>query len=219
MLFRSGLAEDVSGRAIRYRNGSSLSFDSTAKLVDENGAWTLPAGQLGRLALLQSGSAAFNAFTITATLTVTNVPADGQWLAIKGNVRSWYSNQTASASVMGTGTSANTTATNLYSALTNYGLAGPVTISSVSNAVVRMTGFTNQVMSVLGTGWASVSYATNSTSLAVAVFSPVYSAAPVVTVSGGTNDLPYVIAVATNYVVFGASTNTAVVKWISIGAP
>jgi hypothetical protein len=213
------LGQDMAGRTIRYRANSVLSFDSTAKIQDEGGSWSMGATQLGKLAMIQSGTATFGDFTITAHVVVTNVPSDGLLLVVNGAVRTWGSNAVASASALATGSSTVTTATNLFSDLTNYGLAGPISVGSVSNQVVRFTGFTNQVMAVTASGWATVVLTTNTLNQATAVFSPAYSSPPAVFVSAGTNDLPHVMATTTNYALLGAATTNHAVKWLAIGPP
>jgi len=61
---------DVSSRTIRYRRSSSLRFDSTSTIKDEDAAWTITASQMGRLSLMQSGTATnSNSFTVTNTFT------------------------------------------------------------------------------------------------------------------------------------------------------
>jgi hypothetical protein len=211
--------EDRSGATVSYRTGSAVKFDTSSRIADENGRWSLSNAQLGALAMIQYGTNGFNDFTVTAHVVVTNVPSDGRYLVVNGQIWTWYSNRTSSATILGTGTNAATTATNLYSALTNQTIAGPVTVGSVSNQVVRFTGFTNQVMTVQAPGWATVALTTNTQAQATAVFARPYSAAPVVMVSGATNDLPFVKTTATNYAGLGAASTNANIRWIAIGPP
>ena len=64
------VAQDLSQRLIRYRNGTVLKFDGSASIQDEDSAWTLTAKQMGKLAVLQFGTATNgNNKTVTNTFT------------------------------------------------------------------------------------------------------------------------------------------------------
>ena len=57
---------DVTGTAVRYRGGSSLSFDTSITVKDEDSGWFMGNSQLGRLAYIQTGRATnFNHLTVT----------------------------------------------------------------------------------------------------------------------------------------------------------
>jgi hypothetical protein len=215
----SAVAQDRQGALVRYRSGSTVTLDATSRLQDEDGFWSLGNKQLGKLSVLQAGTATFADFTVQATVTVTNAPAAGQYLAVNGVVRTWADTVASAASQVATGTNTLLSSTNLFLQVSNYAFAG-ITVSQGSNAVV-LTGFTNLVMNVQpDPKWGSVSYSTNTvTTKATVVFSPAYSSAPAVVLSAGTNDSPYLVAVTTNYAVLGARTNSAVINWMAIGPP
>jgi hypothetical protein len=64
----AAIAQDLSGRSIRYRNGTTLKFDAQSSIKDEDSVWTLSNAQLGKLAVLQFGTAANgNNFKVTNT--------------------------------------------------------------------------------------------------------------------------------------------------------
>ncbi len=61
---------DVTARIIRYRNGSHLRFDAASSIKDEDATWTLTTAKLGKLSVLQFGTAANgNNNTVTNTFT------------------------------------------------------------------------------------------------------------------------------------------------------
>jgi hypothetical protein len=50
-------------------------------------------------------------------------------------------------------------------------------------------------------------------------FSTAFSAAPVVVVSGGTNDLAHVKTITTTNVIFGGAAAAGTLQWIAVGTP
>jgi len=63
----AGVIDERSGMDIRYRNGTTLTFDTSVRFLDEDGAWSFGSVHLRRLAQIRSGSAS----NLTANL-VTN---------------------------------------------------------------------------------------------------------------------------------------------------
>ncbi len=64
------LAQDFAARTIRYRNGTTISLDGSVRIKDEDVAWTLTPAQLGKLSLLQFGTATtVNVTKVTNTFT------------------------------------------------------------------------------------------------------------------------------------------------------
>lgn len=114
----AALAADITGQTIRYRLGAALSVDPTVTIRDEDGKWSMTQGQMGKLAVLQAGSA-----TVGASLT-------------------------------------------------------------------------NKV-----------------------TFTTAFSAAPVVVLTAGTNDLPHLISVTSSNFVIGVAGTNAAVRWMAFGQP
>lgn len=68
---------DIAGRTVRYRKVSTLTFDSTSSIKDEDAAWTITASQMGKLAVLQYGTSANGnnkSVTNTFTTAFTSTP-------------------------------------------------------------------------------------------------------------------------------------------------
>lgn len=96
---------------------------------------------------------------ITATVTVTNYPASGDFLTINGSARQW--SNVFNATSIGTNVVLAANGTNLYRHLITNGPAGPVYVTQTSPTNVSLLGNVGQAMAVTASGtWASIGFST-----------------------------------------------------------
>ena len=102
-------------------------------------------------------------YRITATLTITNVPANGYTMVVNGSTRTWATSVTTPATQIVVSNTVVACKTNLLTQLTTYSFSGPtITTDDGSTNKVLLTGQKNQAMVVtVSTNWATVSYITN----------------------------------------------------------
>lgn len=100
---------------------------------------------------------------ITATLAITNVPANGYTLVVNGSTRTWATTVTTPATQIVVSNTVISCKTNLLTQLTAYSFSGPTTTTDDgSTNKVLITGQKNQAMTVtVSTNWATVTYVTN----------------------------------------------------------
>ena len=110
------------------------------------------------------GALAMAADRVTATLTITNIPAAAQALVVNGDTRTWIGSVTVPASQVATNATAWGSATNLWTQIVSYGFTGPVLPAWGSTNQISLAGSVGQSMAVSATGWATVSYATQAVS-------------------------------------------------------
>ena len=105
---------------------------------------------------------------ISLTVTVTDTPLNGSTFTLNGSTRTWTNVlSTAKSQVLITNGVA-LTATNLYQQAAAYGFAGPVILNPPSGNQVTFLGQIDQAMSAsVGGGWASLTYSTNTESVAI----------------------------------------------------
>lgn len=128
---------------------------------------------------------------ITATITVTNAPADGDTITINGSVRTWKTTVTTASSQILIGASIGANATNMF----NQFARTPFTTLSLNRSGtngVTLRGIVDQTItiSIAGT-WGEYSLATNTTTEAKVVLVP---ASSYQTQSEATNIFSYITA-------------------------
>jgi hypothetical protein len=214
----AAMAQDFGGATQRFHNGARLTMDPSVRIQDEDSRWTLTANQLGKLAVLQ-GAAVSNDFWIVATITLTNSggTTNGQTITVNGDTRTWTDATTAST--IASNSTFYGAATNLFNALTTNGFSGLALALSSTNGITLTSGTNGVLAASCSTGWAAVSLATNSSKTVTAVFSPAFSAAPVVSIVGGTNDLAHVLSVSTTNATFGSAVTNGYFRWLAFGSP
>ena len=97
------VAQDLGAKAIRYRNGTTLSFDSTTSILDEGGGWTIPQKQLGRLAFMQGGTVSMTT-NLSKTVTFSTAFASAPAMVVTGggtNNLPYVSSVTSSNAIIG----------------------------------------------------------------------------------------------------------------------
>lgn len=105
---------------------------------------------------------------ITLTVTVTNTPADGATFVLNGVTRTWTNESSMAKSQISIANGVSSAATNLYRQAAAYGFAGPVILNQPSSNQVTFLGQIDQAMSAsVGGGWASLTYSTNTESVAI----------------------------------------------------
>ena len=106
---------------------------------------------------------------VMVTVTITNTPANGSTFTLNGVTRTWTNLLTVAKSQIQITNGVSPTATNLYLQAVAYGFAGPVILNQPSSNQVTFLGQIDQAMSAsVGGGWASLTYSTNTESVAIA---------------------------------------------------
>jgi len=111
---------------------------------------------------------------ITATLTVTNIPAAGNSIQVNADgAKSWVAAVTTPASEILIGSGASSSATNLYRHFGSYPPTGTPVVSQTASNVVRFIGAPGNPMTLTLVGsWGAVGYVTNSVGTATNVIVP-----------------------------------------------
>jgi len=217
----TGLArgQDKSGVTERFRNGATVSLDTTSILQDEYARWTLSNKQLGLLSALQGGSVS-NDFSITATVTVTATPTNGQTILLDGIALmtwTWSTNIVNAATQIPATNSTATSATNLLVALTNYPVAG-LTAAFSSSTALTLTAATNLAPAItLSAGWGTVTYSTNIATTATLAFAPSFASPPAVLFNTSTNSKAALLSVSATNAVIGSAVTNGWFQWMAIG--
>ncbi len=111
---------------------------------------------------------------VTATVTVTNTPANNDTLTVNSAVRTWKTTVATPASQIQVTNSIGATATNLYTHIATYGFSGPLTLVRVGTNAVSLAGQPAQAMTVTASGtWATIVYTTNTLTTTYAVRVPI----------------------------------------------
>ena len=127
---------------------------------------------------------AFAGSIVTATITVTNTPADGDTITINGDARTWKTTVTATASQVVIGASIGANATNMFNQFARSPFTTLTLSRSGTNGVV-LRGIIDQTISVSIAGtWGEYTLSTNTTTDAYQVQVPATSYA---TASSATN--------------------------------
>lgn len=120
---------------------------------------------------------------ITATITVTNTPSDGDTVVLDGSTRTFKTTVTIPASQVTIGASANAAATNLFQQVSATPLPGTIWTFTSTNAMT-LKG-TNVTATKTGT-WGTIVLTTNGTTSATAYLLPA-SAVPAATATNQAN--------------------------------
>jgi hypothetical protein len=108
---------------------------------------------------------AFQAYAvdlITATVTVTNTPSNGNTLTVNGSARTWKTSVVTASTDILIASGIGPTATNLYNQVAAYGFSGPLTLARSSTNAITLRGIPGQSMTLSSSGtWATITYATN----------------------------------------------------------
>ena len=96
---------------------------------------------------------AIGAERITATITVTNLPANSQTLVVNSDTRTWYDTVTNIATEVATAASGQAAATNLWLHIARSQFAGPIVPSWVSTNEIALQGASGLAMALTASGW------------------------------------------------------------------
>jgi hypothetical protein len=148
---------------------------------------------------------------ITATITVTNTPADGDTITVNGSVKTWKTTVALSSLQILIGANDGANATNLF----NHNARWPYTTLTLTRSgtnAVRLRGIVDQALTATVAGtWGVVTYSTNTTDEATVVRVPGSSGATQSTVTNvfsllatdlgtySTNRIPVSVTVLQNY--------------------
>jgi hypothetical protein len=147
---------------------------------------------------------------ITATITVTNLPATGAALIVNGFNRTWSS--TTTSLTIATNTTTGNTASNIVDAFTTYNLP-MINVAQVTTNSLSMTLNKGFDLSVIpSSGWCSVSYVTNSS-----LPSPLSVNSDYFVVPTGDNTLKVSAYYADEVSLFGAMYSNSIVDITSVG--
>lgn len=128
------------------------------------------------IALIFSTFAAHATDVVTAIITVTNTPSNGNTLTVNGNVRTWKTSVSAIGTDILIASGIGPTATNLYNHVASYGFSGPLQLTRSSTNAITLKGIPAQSMTVSASGsWATITYATNTVTDTYAVRVPITS--------------------------------------------
>ena len=128
------------------------------------------------IALLFSTFAAHATDVVTAIITVTNTPSNGNTLTVNGNVRTWKTSVSAVGTDILIASGIGPTATNLYNHVASYGFSGPLQLTRSSTNAITLKGIPAQSMTVSSSGtWATITYSTNTITDTYAVRVPITS--------------------------------------------
>lgn len=96
---------------------------------------------------------------ITATLTVTNLPAQDQTITVNADLRIWKTNVTSPTYEMQIGASQQVSVTNFWNHITAYPFTGVVPVWVTSNRI-DLIGSSGAALSITVDPWVSVTYST-----------------------------------------------------------
>lgn len=159
----------------------------------------------------------FSAFAdrITATITITNTPADTATIVVNGTTRTWKTTVATASTQIAVTNSIQASTTNLYRHLLLYPLTSVQARYNATNKL-DLAGTDGTAMTVSFSGsWASVAYATNTTTNSFGVRVPLTNEDP----SVGTNIASLLVsgigALSTNAF---AATDSAVSNLVNVSA-
>jgi hypothetical protein len=99
---------------------------------------------------------------ITATVTVTATPSNGNTLTVNGSARTWKTSVVTASTDILISSGIGPTATNLYNQVAAYGFSGPLTLARSSTNAITLRGIPGQSMTLSSSGsWATITYVTN----------------------------------------------------------
>lgn len=111
---------------------------------------------------------------ITATLTITNTPADALTLVVNSDTRTWKTTVATPASEIAVTNSIASSATNLWLHLVYYPLSR-VTPRWLSTTQISLAGVTGDALTLTATDWGTVTYSTQAVTSLVGVRVPLAS--------------------------------------------
>lgn len=112
-------------------------------------------------------------YVITATVTITNTPANNDTLVVNAVTRTWKTSVTTPATQIAIGTGIGGNATNLYNHVAAYGFTGPLILARSSTNAITLKGAVDQALTLSSSGtWATITYATNTVTQSWAVTVP-----------------------------------------------
>lgn len=122
---------------------------------------------------------------ITATLTVTNVPAAAQTLVVNSSTRTWVTNVTSAGTQVLVDAAIGGATTNLWNNVTRYQISGITAAWNATNRFSLAAG-TDVALTVTATGWGSVTYSTQTVATLQTVRVPLASEPEVVRTNAAT---------------------------------
>lgn len=151
---------------------------------------------------------------ITATITVTNAPSDGDTLVVNGSTRTWKTVVGTAATQVLIDAAIGGNATNLYNQVASYSFT-TLTLGHSGGTGITLRGIVDQTIAVSITGtWGTYSLATNVTTASKPVMSP---ASSYQTITDATNIYSQVVS---DLVTFSTNTfpetTAALVNFVSL---
>lgn len=119
---------------------------------------------------------------ITATITITNTPADGNTLTVNGDVRTWKTTVVTPATQISITNVVGYSATNLFNQAAAYIYAGPLALSYSSTNGIQLIARSGNALVVSASGtWCTITMSTQAVTGMLAVRTPI-SGEPTATV-------------------------------------
>lgn len=180
-------------------------------------AWLLPILALSVFLCSFLSSSAATTDRVVATVTITNVPVSGDTFVLESFTRTWGTSSTATT-ILTNLAGINEATTNLFDqiAANPYasGSGGPVYINNTETNVIRFTGRSGNTLVIDDETYLSVTYVTNSATVATAVRVP-YTAEPTATTRTNiANDLVEYIGIAADS---WATNAAALANFLNVG--